>query len=207
MTMIFTSSRFDPFIYRACCFLWIQFFCPCPRQAASQSHIPFGSLFSFQGTMKRSFTYSHWQRSNAPPKRENISEWKNLFTHLDKGCRNAHPFSGFLSKFSRKIYLFTCSYWEVPNYRVFMKNFYPTKSPFTYSHWEQLNAHPESQKNFYPFTYLELRGQNATCFSEKRQKNLPANIGGHTFDTKNIISLLKYSERIHIGWIICQRVL
>lgn len=27
-------------------------------------------LFNFQGTMKRSFTYSHRERSNAPPKRE-----------------------------------------------------------------------------------------------------------------------------------------
>ena len=44
-----------------------------------------------------------------------------------------------------------------------------------------------------------IGGQNAPCFSEKRQKNLPANIGGHTFDIKNIIGLLKYSERIHIG--------
>ena len=44
------------------------------------------------------FTYSHWQRSNATPKRENISEWKKLFTHLDKGCRNAHQFWGFLKK-------------------------------------------------------------------------------------------------------------
>ena len=66
---------------------------------------------------------------------------------------------------------------------------------------------PWIAKNFYPFTYLELRSQNATCFSEKWQKNLPANIGGHTFNTKNIIGLLKYSERIHIGWIIRQKVL
>ena len=58
-----------------------------------------------------------------------------------------------------------------------------------------------------PLTYLELRSRNAPCFSEKKQKNLPANIGGHTFNTKNIIGLLKYSERIHIGWIIRQKVL
>lgn len=59
--------------------------------------------------------------------------------------------------------------------------------------------HTLNLKKFYPFTYLELRSQNAPCFSEKKQKNLPANIGGHTFDTKNIIGLLKYSECIHIG--------
>ena len=44
----------------------------CPRQAASQSHIPFGSLFSFQGTMKRSFTYSHWEAASGKSKWENI---------------------------------------------------------------------------------------------------------------------------------------
>ena len=129
----------------------------CPRQAASQSHIPFGSLFCFQGTMKRSFTYSHWQRSNAPPKRENISEWKNLFTHLDKGGRNAHPFSGFFSK-------------------IFLRK----NLPFTYSHWEKPNAHPKSQK----FLFLHLFGigkPKRTLFLrknfEKGQKNLPAGSG------------------------------
>ena len=30
---------------------------------------------------------------------------------------------------------------------------------------------PWISKKFYPFTYLELGSQNATCFSEKRQKN------------------------------------
>ncbi|OUP77590.1 hypothetical protein B5F08_08515 [Anaeromassilibacillus sp. An172] len=109
--------------------LRIQFFCPWPCQTASQSHIPFGLLFNFQGTMKRSFTYSHWVNSNSNPKRKNICELKKLFTHLDKGCRNAHPFSGFLQKFFEKIYLFTCSHWEVPNYRVFLKKFLSGKKP------------------------------------------------------------------------------
>ncbi len=108
-------------------------------------------------------------------------------------------FRAFFKKFFEKIYLFTCSHWEVPNYRVFLKNFLSGKKPLTYSHLRASKRNPESQKNFYPFTYLELRDQNATCFSEKRQKNLPSNIGGHTFDTNNIIDFLKYSERIHIG--------
>ncbi len=38
-----------------------------------------------------------------------------------------------------------------------------------------------------------------TLFFRKKAKNLTANIGGQTIDTKNIIDLLKYSERIHIG--------
>ena len=44
------------------------------------------------------------------------------------------------------------------------------KNPFTYSHWEQTNAHPKSQKIFYPFTYLELRSWNAPCFYKNGEK-------------------------------------
>ena len=43
---------------------------------SSQSHIPFGSLFNFQGTMKRSFTYSHRERVNGNPKREKYFEFE-----------------------------------------------------------------------------------------------------------------------------------
>ena len=92
MTMIFTSSRFNPLIYRACCFLriqffCIQFFCPCPCQAASPclflsegrgkviSHSDRYSIFKV--LMKRPFTYSHWVNSNSNPKRKNICEFEN----------------------------------------------------------------------------------------------------------------------------------
>ena len=115
-------------------------------------------------------------------------------------------FQAFSKKFFEKIYPFTCSHWEAPIYRVFIKNFlsgkipltylelqvsmtpYFTekmrkyffgcrcfvlltqKSPFTYSHWERSNAHPKSQKIFYPFTYLELRSRNAPCFYKNFEK-------------------------------------
>ena len=74
---------------------------------------------------------------------------KNLLTHLDKGCRNAHPFWGFSKKLFEKIYPFTCSHWEVPNYRVFMKIFYLVKIPLT---------------------YLELQSQMTPYFTEKMRK-------------------------------------
>ena len=74
---------------------------------------------------------------------------KNLLTHLDKGCRNAHPFWGFSKKLLEKIYPFTCSHWEVQNYRVFLKNFYLVKSPLT---------------------YLELQSQMTPYFTEKMRK-------------------------------------
>ena len=95
---------------------------------SSQSHIPFGSLFNFQGTVRRSFTYSHWEAASGKSKSEKyLRIWKVLslvptgkskiigclwkifcftkapFTHLDKGCRNAHPFL----RFSKKIFLST----------------------------------------------------------------------------------------------------
>lgn len=133
-------------------------------------------------------------------------------------------------KIFEKIYPFTCSNWEVQNYRVFLKNFLsgkkpshlfgiakpndtlfyrkrrknffgcgcfillPSKSLFTYSHWEGANSNPVSKnillfvktsslipternqmhtlnlKKFYPFTYLELGSRNAPCFHKKFEK-------------------------------------
>ena len=91
------------------------------------SHIPFGLLFNFQGTVRREFTYSHWEAASGKSKSEKyLRIWKVLslvptgeskiigcflkifcfakdpFTHLDKGGRNAHPFSGFSRKFFEK---------------------------------------------------------------------------------------------------------
>ena len=78
------------------------------------SHIPFGSLFSFQGTMKRSFTYSN----EKPP---------HSFGQRVPKCTPNFRLSP--KKFFEKIYPFTCSHWEAPNYRVFMKNFLSGKKP------------------------------------------------------------------------------
>ena len=119
-------------------------------------------------------------------------------------------FRAFFKKFFEKICLFTCSHWEVPNYRVFLKNFSSGKKP---SH---LFGIERSKRNLffrkkakiflkrrfvskYPLTCSHWQRIFGDSNLEKRQKNLPSNIGGHTFNTKNIIGLLKYSERIHIG--------
>ena len=67
-----------------------------------QSHIPFGSLFSFQGTMKRSFTYSHWEKTNDNPKRENISEWKTSSLIWTKGAEMHTHFEASPKNFLRK---------------------------------------------------------------------------------------------------------
>ena len=59
-----------------------------------------------------------------------FSNLKIPLTYLHKGCRNAHPFWGFSKKkIFEKIYPFTCSNWEVQNYRVFLKNFLSGKKP------------------------------------------------------------------------------
>ena len=52
----------------------------------------------------------------------------------------------------------------------FKKYFAVCKNLLTYSHWEKPNAHPKSQKIFYPFTYLELRSRNAPCFYKNFEK-------------------------------------
>ena len=129
------------------------------------SHIPFGLLFNFQGTVRRGFTYSHWEAASGKSKSEKyLKIWKVLslvptgeskiigcflkifcfakdpFTHLDKGGRNAHPFSGFFSK-------------------IFLRKIYPSLIPTERSQMHTLNL-----KNFYSFTYLELGSRNAPCF-------------------------------------------
>ena len=144
-------------------------------------------------------------------------------------------FRAFFKKFLEKIYLFTCSHWEVPNYRVFLKNFLSGKKPShlfgiakpndTLFHrknekifllgWEWLyflakkapsliptgdgRMHTLNRKKFYPFTYLELRDQNATCFSEKRQKFFEK-----TVCLKNIPSLVP-TGRGYLGIVISKK--
>ena len=46
-----------------------------------------------------------------------------------KGAEMHTHFRAFFKKFFEKIYLFTCSHWEVQNYRVFLKNFLSGKKP------------------------------------------------------------------------------
>ena len=67
------------------------------------SHIPFGLLFNFQGTVRRSFTYSHRERSNAPPKREKYLRIKNSLHSFGQRVPKCTPISGlFLEKFFKK---------------------------------------------------------------------------------------------------------
>ena len=64
---------------------------------------------------------------------------------------------------------------------------------------ENSQMHTLNRKKFYPFTYLELRGQNAPCFSEKRQKFFEK-----TVCLKNIPSLVP-TGRGHLGIIILKK--
>ena len=72
--------------------------------------------------------------------------------------------------------------WNVKTQPVFwkkiLKRLHVSKNLLTCSHWESVFGDGNS---------------------EKSQKNKLAGYGRHTFDTKNIINFLKYSERIDIG--------
>ncbi len=117
---------------------------------------------------------------------------KDPFTHLDKGYRNAHPFLRFSEKnfylVKRPPHLFGIT--SLNDTLFFSKNekifFIQLRVALLVEKASSLiptgssQMHTLNLKNFYPFTYLELECQNAPCFSEKRQKNLPANIGGHS---------------------------
>ena len=70
-------------------------------------------------------------------------------------------FRAFFKKFFEKIYPFTCSHWEVPNYRVFLKNFLSGKKPshlFGFAKPNDTLFHRENEKMFYSvrggFTFL-----------------------------------------------------
>ena len=66
---------------------------------SSQSHIPFGLLFSFQGATKRSFTCSHWGRQNYRVFFKNfLSGDKSPFTYLELQSQNATCFSQEIRK-------------------------------------------------------------------------------------------------------------
>ena len=135
-------------------------------------HIPFRSLFNFQGAMKRSFTCSHWEEQNYRVFLKNFLFYKrSLHSFGQRGAKCTPIFEIFQEKFFYlpKIspHLFGIT---KPNDTLFHRKnekiffgcgcfiLLASKKPFTYSHWEQPNAHPKSQKIFYPFTYLELGG-------------------------------------------------
>ena len=112
---------------------------------------------------------------------------KSPFTYSHWGRPNAHPESQkILSLHLFGIERSKRNLFFRKKAKIFWKDGLSQKDPLTCSHWQRI------------FGDSNL---------EKRQKNLPSNIGGHTFNTKNIIGLLKYSERIHIGWITRQKVL
>lgn len=141
---------------------------------SSQSHIPFGLLFDFQGATKRSFTYSHWERSNAHPKRGKYFKFEKSLHSFGQRVPKCTPIFGVFSKtFSKKP--FTCSHWGRRNYRVFFKNFL------------------SGDKR--PFTYLELSTRNATCFSKKiRKKFLECSTGKKR---KRVVLRIRFQICVH----------
>ena len=126
-----------------------------------------------------------------------------------KGAEMHTHFRAFFKKFFEKIYPFTCSHWEVPNYWVFLKNFLsgkkpshlfgiakpndtlfhrkirkyffgcrcfillPSKSLFTYSHWEGANSNPVSKNILLfakPLHLFGIRRLKRNLFFKKTEK-------------------------------------
>ena len=89
-------------------------------------------------------------------------------------------FRAFFKKFFEKSYPFTCSHWEVQNYRVFMKIFYLVKSPLT---------------------YLELQSQMTPYFTEKMRKYFYSVGSGFTFLPKKPLHLFPLGTAECTPWI------
>ena len=124
------------------------------------SHIPLGLLFNFQGTVRRSFTYSHRESSNAPPKREKYLRIKNSLHSFGQRVPKCTPISGlFLKNFFEKKFTLHLFGITKPNDTLFFRKTenifcpvkgwfvftYRRKSLFTYSHREGVNSNPVSK--------------------------------------------------------------
>jgi len=125
---------------------------------------------------KNLLTYSHWEKPNAHPKSQKIYP----FTYLELRSRNAPCFyKNFEKYFLIEGLDSACS-----------------KSPFTYSHWEQPNAPPKSQKNFIPSFIWNWDTKTQPVFQEKQKKFFEK-----TVCLKNIPSLVP-TGRGHLGIVI-----
>lgn len=113
-----------------------------------QSHIPFGSLFSFQGTMKRSFTYSHWEAASGKSKWENIWEFENLSLLFAQGVSKRTPVFGL---FPKKLF----------------EKFIPSPIPTGKSQMHTLN-----RKKFLPLHLFGIERSKRNLFFRKFEKFL-----------------------------------
>ena len=105
-------------------------------------------------------------------------------------------------KFFEKIYPFTCSHWEAPNYRVFMKNFLSGKKPshlFGIAKPNDTLFHRKNEKIF-------LLGWGWLYFlAEKAPSLIPTGDGRmHTLNRKKIPSLVP-TGRGYLGIVISKK--
>ena len=96
-------------------------------------------------------------------------------------------FRAFSKKFFEKIYPFTCSHWEVPNYRVFLKNFLSGKKPshlFGIAKPNDTLFHRKMRKYFYSVA------EWLYFLAEKAPSLIPTGDGRmHTLNRKKFLSL------------------
>ena len=117
------------------------------------------TVIQFSAAVKESFTYSHWEAASDNPKREKyLRIWNTLSLICTRGIQMHTHFWDFprqifsLPKISPHLFGIA-----KPNdtlfYRKRRKNFFgcgcfillPSKSLFTYSHWEGANSNPVSK--------------------------------------------------------------
>ena len=111
-----------------------------------------GALFCL--LRKIPFTYSHWEKPNAHPKSQKIYP----FTYLELRSRNAPCFYKNFEKYFFRLRALILLAQKVPSLIPTGKRQIPTLFQKIFCCLQN------------PFTYLELKYQNTTCFSEKIEK-------------------------------------
>ena len=161
---------------------------------SSYSHIPFGLVFNFQGTVKKVFHLFPLGRAKLSGVFEKFFVLQKIPSLIwTKGAEMHTHFRAFSRKFFEKKFTLHLFGITKPNDTLFLrkteKYFFrlrvlyfacPKKVPSLIL-TENGQMHPLISKN-YPFTYLELECQNATCFREKflkkNKKICPPGVAG-----------------------------
>lgn len=145
------------------------------------------TVIQFSATVKESFTYSHWEAASDNPKREKyLRIWNTLSLICTRGIQMHTHFWDFprqifsLPKISPHLFGIA-----KPNdtlfYRKRRKNFFgcgcfillPSKSLFTYSHWEGANSNPVSKNILLfakPLHLFGIRRLKRNLFFKKTEK-------------------------------------
>ena len=146
------------------------------RKVVAQSY-PTRIIIQFSRCMKKSFTYSHWERSNAPPKQE---KYLRIWKVLSPVPTGKSKIIGWFWKVFYPMKITPSLIWTKgaemhTHFRAFSRKFFEKKFYPSLIWNYKAKWHPISQKKWenifypvagwliftcpkYPFTYLELGG-------------------------------------------------